>query len=73
MVLQSMSFPCLIDVCGVITEMMHGTLFILVICLRAFHRIILLSDMAGSVCLQTEWHLRQAVNRPIIQGMSGVD
>lgn len=28
--------------------------------------------MAGSVCLQTAWHLRQALNDSVIHGMSGV-
>lgn len=34
--LQNRSFPCLIDACGIITEMMHGLLLTLVICLQAF-------------------------------------
>lgn len=70
--LQNRTFPCLIDACGVITGMMHMLSLTLVICHQAFWWIVLASGMAGSVYLQTEWHLRQALNGSIIQGMPQV-
>lgn len=63
--LQNRSSPCLIDACRIITGMMHVPLLTLVICHQAFWWIVLSSGTAGTVCLQTERHLRQALNGSI--------
>ena len=47
--LQNRSFPCFLDACGVITEVMHRPLLTLVICLQAFWWSCLAGAGAGSV------------------------